>query len=329
MMYQGRRTLFQSIEHTFRKYAADCCIAVALAGALLSTVPAQAQVIQLRPVIPDTLDEESTPVVEAKQVGPVESGLVGKVVTDSVVQVATGPVGQVEKESFNVNGVAFDMVRVGGGTFIMGAAEDDPDAYESERPAHLTVVGDFYIGETEVTQQLWEAVMGTNPSKNRGKMLPVECVRFVDIDLFLMKLEYYTGKRFRLPTEAEWEYAARGGRKSRHTKYAGCTDQDPVAWYCNNSGNHTHEVMTKAPNELGIYDMSGNVEEWCDEVWKRYDNPTETLPDAENEYPEGAEKAKVCRGGGFLDFPRHLRVSDRRRWEHTIFNPDIGLRLAM
>ena len=320
-MYQGRKTLFLSIEQIIKKYTIGCWMALALGSAVLASVSAQAQEIKLRPVIPENLDEESMSVDE--------TGAVGQAATDSVGQVTTGPVGHVEKESFNVNGVAFDMVKVGGDTFVMGATEEDADAYDIERPGHVAVGGDFYIGETEVTQQLWEAVMGSNPSKNKGSMHPVECVRFVDIDLFLMKLEYYTGKRFRLPTEAEWEYAARGGRKSRHTKYAGCIDHELVAWYCNNSGNQTHNVKTKAPNELGIYDMSGNVEEWCDEIWKPYGQKAEQHSEGQEDEMSVSEKAKVCRGGGLLDFPRHLRVSDRRRWENTIFNPDIGFRLAM
>ena len=240
------------------------------------------------------------------------------VVVDSVAP--SGPVGAVELETFTVEGVSFNMVKVAGGTFVMGATdEQEGDAFDVERPAHETSVADFYIGETEVTQELWEAVMGHNPSKHKGKLLPVECVRYIDIDLFLMRLEFFTGKRFRLPTEAEWEYAARGGNRSRHTKYAGCADHEQVAWYCNNSGNHPHEVKTKASNELGIYDMSGNVEEWCDSEWHSYAQGADEEPDM---------KVMVSRGGGFLDFAKHLRVSDRRPCAITFYNGDFGLRLA-
>ncbi len=223
-------------------------------------------------------------------------------------------------ETFKVEGVTFRMVRVKGGRFIMGATEEQgEEAGDDERPAHEVEVADFYMAETEVTQELWEAVMGYNPSHDKGPKLPVESIRYRDIDLFLMKLEFFTGRHFRLPTEAEWEYAARGGQRSRHTKYAGSNDFEAVAWYCNNSGNHSHEVATKAPNELGIYDMSGNVEEWCVDLWKPYTQGADGEPES---------NVRVRRGGGFLDFATHLRVSDRRGATHTIFTNDIGLRLA-
>ena len=223
-------------------------------------------------------------------------------------------------ETFKVEGVAFRMVRVKGGSFIMGATEEQgEEAGDDERPAHEEQVSDFYMAETEVTQELWEAVMGYNPSHFKGTKLPVESIRFQDISLFLMKLEFFTGQHFRLPSEAEWEFAARGGVKSRHTKYAGSDDFEAVAWYCNNSGNHSHEVATKAPNELGIYDMSGNVEEWCEDVWKPYVQGADS---------EENPNVRVRRGGGFLDFATHLRVSDRRGATHAIFTNDIGLRLA-
>ncbi len=223
-------------------------------------------------------------------------------------------------ETFKVEGVTFRMVRVRGGSFIMGATEEQgEEAGDDERPAHEVQVGDFYIAETEVTQELWEAVMGYNPSHFKGPQLPVESIRYRDIDLFLMKMEFYTGQHFRLPAEAEWEFAARGGLKSHHTKYSGSNDFEEVAWYCNNSGNRSHEVATKAPNELGIYDMSGNVEEWCGDIWKPY---------AQGADSEDNPNVRVRRGGGFLDFATHLRVSDRRGATHAIFTNDIGLRLA-
>ena len=270
---------------------ASCLFKAILAG-LFFALPNMVWA-QLRPVIPedDTLDAEPPHFVEHRKV-----------------------------ETFTVEGVSFNMVKVTGGTFMMGATEEQgDDAYDEERPVHTVTLPDYYIGETEVTQELWEAVVGHNPSHFKGKNRPVECVRFIDIDLFLMKLEYYTGMRFRLPTEQEWEFAARGGNISRHTKYAGCEDFDSVAWYCNNSGNQTHDVKSKAPNELGLYDMSGNVEEWCDDVWRAYDADSDEVED---------KLAKVCRGGGYLDFAKHLRVSDRRKKTVTIYNNDIGLRLV-
>lgn len=226
-------------------------------------------------------------------------------------------------ETITVNGVSFNVVHVKGGTFRMGATEEQgSDAEKDEMPAHDVSVGDFCIGETEVTQELWEAIMGGNPSKTIGPQMPVECIRYIDCETFFFKLNFLTNRNFRLPTEAEWEFAARGGNKSRHTKYSGSDDFDAVAWYCNNSGNVTHDVKQKAPNELGLYDMSGNVDEWCADSYTRY---PETLRDNPKTL-EGNDK--IRRGGGCLDFAKHLRVSDRRSCSATIWNHDIGFRLA-
>ena len=230
----------------------------------------------------------------------------------------------VEVETITVNGVSFNMVRVSGGIFTMGATEEQgKDAQAEESPAHEVIISDYLIGETEVTQELWEAVMGRNPSYFVGPQRPVESIRYIDCESFFFKLNYLTNRHFRLPTEAEWEYAARGGHKSQHTKYAGSDDFDAVAWYCNNSGNVTHDVKTKAPNELGLYDMSGNVDEWCGGAWRQY---AEGLYVDAKEQEDGSDK--VRRGGGFLDFAKHLRVSDRRVCPEKMWNYDIGLRLA-
>ena len=224
------------------------------------------------------------------------------------------------KETITVNGVSFRMVKVRGGAFIMGATEEQgSDAEKEEQPAHMVTVQDFLIGETEVTQELWEAVMGFNNSHYKGPQRPVESMRYVDCESFFFKLNFLTNRNFRLPTEAEWEYAARGGNKATPTKYAGSDDYDEVAWYCNNSGNVPHDVKTKAPNELGLYDMSGNVDEWCSDAWASYDPAQKTHADP---------KVKVRRGGGFLDFAKHLRVSDRRSCSEQMWHNDIGLRLA-
>ncbi|MBO4607875.1 MAG: SUMF1/EgtB/PvdO family nonheme iron enzyme [Prevotella sp.] len=224
------------------------------------------------------------------------------------------------KETITVNGVSFRMVKVKGGSFVMGATDEQgSDAEIDEQPAHQVTVQDFLIGETEVTQELWEAVMGFNNSHYKGPQRPVESMRYVDCESFFFKLNFLTGRNFRLPTEAEWEYAARGGRKAIPTKYAGSDNYDEVAWYCNNSGNVSHDVKTKAPNELGLYDMSGNVDEWCSDVWASYDPALKSHTDP---------KVKVRRGGGFLDFAKHLRVSDRRSCSEQMWHNDIGLRLA-
>ena len=223
-------------------------------------------------------------------------------------------------KTFTVYGVTFNMIQVKGGEFIMGGTEEQGDDVDvDETPAHPVTVDDFYIGETEVTQELWEAIMGRNPSLCVGAQKPVERIRLVECEVFLMKLNALTHCNFRLPKEKEWEYAARGGHQSVHTKYAGSDDYDTVAWYCNNSENTTHDVKGKEPNELGIYDMSGNVDEWCEDDWQPYD-PAKSI--------DMERAVGVRRGGGCLDFAKHLRVSDRRASSREIWNFDIGIRLV-
>lgn len=174
------------------------------------------------------------------------------------------------KETFTVNGVKFVMVQVEGGTFKMGATPDmGSNPGRDEVQVHTVTLSNFLIGQTEVTQALWQAVMGDNPSYFVGDDLPVERVCYHDCLDFIKKLNQLTGQKFRLPTESEWEYACRGGVNSRSCKYSSSNDPDAVAWYRDNSGSQTHPVATKAPNELGIYDMSGNVWEWCSD-WYGY-----------------------------------------------------------
>lgn len=209
--------------------------------------------------------------------------------------------------TFTVNGVQFTMVEVGGGTFTMGAtSEQGSDAWDEEKPAHEVTLSDYYIGQTEVTQALWEAVMGSNPSDSKGGNLPVERVSWDDCQVFIQKLNQLTGKQFRLPTEAEWEYAARGGRKSRGYKYAGGNSIDSVAWCDGNSGNETHPVATKQANELGIYDMSGNVLEWCSDWCGDYTSSSQSDPQGSS-----SGSFRVIRGGCYYNFARNCRVSYR------------------
>lgn len=205
-----------------------------------------------------------------------------------------------------------EMVLVEGGTFTMGATpEQGSDAYDNEKPAHKVTLDSFYIGKFPVTQRLWKAVMGSNPSDFKGDNLPVESVNWDDVQEFLRKLNSNTGKNYRLPTEAEWEYAARGGNKSQGYKYAGSNDLELVAWYSGNSGGHIHDVGTRFPNELCIYDMSGNVFEWCQDWYSGsyYRNSPQSNPKGTD-----SELYRVCRGGGWCINVCYCRVSYRHNY---------------
>ena len=228
-------------------------------------------------------------------------------------------------QTFTVNGVSFEMVKVEGGTFTMGAtAEQGSDAESDEYPAHQVTLPSYFIGKTEVTQELWEAVMGNNPSKNSGFNLPVDNVTWKDCQLFISKLNSLTGKYFRLPTEAEWEYAARGGNQSQGYKYSGSNTIDDVAWYESNSISGTHPVATKAPNELGIYDMSGNVWEWCSDWYGDYNSFFQYNPTG----PVSGSR-RVERGGGCGIYAWYCRVSRRDSTNPTLRGSALGLRLAL
>ena len=227
-------------------------------------------------------------------------------------------------ETFTVNGVSFNMIRVEGGTFTMGAtSEQGSDAYDNEKPAHQVTLSPYYIGETEVTQALWEAVMGSNPSSFKGTNKPVECVNWNDCQDFVRKLNQKTGFNFRLPTEAEWEYAARGGVKSRGYKYSG-GNIDDVAWYSKSNDSKTHKVKTKQANELGLYDMSGNVWEWCQDWYGEYNYGSQTNPTGPS-----SGSYRVGRGGSWDGRARSCRVSSRSGASPGIHYYYLGLRLAL
>ena len=194
--------------------------------------------------------------------------------------------------TFEVNGVKFNMVYVEGGTFIMGS--DKNDAPDNTKPAHSVTLSDYYIGQTEVTQELWEAVMESNPSYFQATHNPVERVTWSDCQKFIKKLNLLTGRHFRLPTEAEWEYAARGGNRSKGYIYAGSDIIGKVAWYINNSNNKAQTVKQKYPNELGIYDMSGNVWEWCQDWYGDYSSDAQINPQGSS-----SGSARVIRGGSW------------------------------
>ena len=228
-------------------------------------------------------------------------------------------------ETIVVGNVSFKMVYVEGGTFTMGAtAEQGSDALSDEKPAHSVTLSGYYIGQTEVTQALWKAVMGSNPSNRKGDDLPVERVSWEDCQEFVRKLNRLTDKTFRLPTEAEWEYAARGGSKSRGYKYSGSDNIGSVAWYEDNSGSRTHAVATKSPNELGLYDMSGNVWEWCQDWYGDYSSSAQTNPSG-----PGSGSGRVNRGGGWGSVARHCRVSFRNYFTPSGRCRDLGLRLVL
>lgn len=225
-----------------------------------------------------------------------------------------------------VNGVSFKMIKVEGGTFTMGATEEQgDDAYDWEKPTHQVTLSDYYIGETEVTQALWEAVMGENPSEFAGNgNRPVEMVSWDDCRIFISRLNELTGRNFKLPTEAQWEYAARGGNQSQGYKYAGSNTVDEVAWYDENSASSTHPVKQKAANELGLYDMSGNVLEWCSDWYGVYDDAVQTDPQG---HVQGSYR--VLRGGSWRDRSRNMRVSDRSWCPPDFRESSSGLRLAL
>jgi len=221
-----------------------------------------------------------------------------------------------------------NMVYVEGGTFNMGAtSEQGRDANSDEKPPHQVTLSSFYICKFEVTQALWKVVMGTNPSYYKGNsLLPIENVSWDNCQEFIRKLNAMTGKHFRLPTEAEWEYAARGGKRSKGYIYAGSNNLDEVAWYGDNSGSITHPVGTKAPNELGLYDMSGNVLEWCQDL---YDSSYYNFSPQNNPLGPSSGSIRINRGGSFSCSVAGCRKTYRFYSAPWNTHSDLGLRLAL
>ena len=223
------------------------------------------------------------------------------------------------------NGINIEMVKVEAGTFMMGATPEMKDPFDEEKPVHqVTLTHDYYVGKYEVTQVLWQAVMGNNPSWFKGDNLPVEKVSWNDCQEFISKLNSLTGRNFRLPTEAEWEYAARGGKKSRGYQHSGSSTISDVAWYGGNSGSKTHPVGTKQANELGIYDMTGNVIEWCQDWYGAYSGFSQRNP-------AGAVSGsdRVSRGGCWRYNARGCRSSVRIYDAPGYCNGFLGLRLVL
>lgn len=226
---------------------------------------------------------------------------------------------------------SFEMVDVDGGSFYIGAQKDnsssqnyDNDAYQIEAPVHQVAISNYGIGMYEVTQTQWIAAMGSNPSIHLGDKLPVENVSWTQIQEFIALLNQVSGLTYRLPTEAEWEFAARGGNKSEGNKYSGYSVLGACGWYYSNSESATHEVGTKFPNELGIYDMSGNVREWCSDWFEYYSSSPETNPQGPS-----AGNMKVNRGGSWTT----PAINCRNSYRHTDFpsdaSQDLGFRLAL
>ena len=251
----------------------------------------------------------------------------------------------IQYECYYVDGIEIRMIYVEGGTFNMGAQKDnehamnyDPNARPAESPVHVVSLNSFYICETQVTQDLWKSIMNSNPSHRRGTNLPVENVAWScydknkDIQSFLNKLNKRLKDKipdkyvFALPTEAQWEYAARGGKQNDSSRYSGGDKIEEVAWYNGNSGEGTHDVKEgKRTNSLNLFNMSGNVWEWCGDAWHMY--PTS---DANNpEYPGGDWSNRILRGGSFRCGPKDCRVTKRKQYPYDYLSDDVGFRLAL
>ncbi|MEM9935001.1 MAG: formylglycine-generating enzyme family protein [Bacteroidota bacterium] len=220
-----------------------------------------------------------------------------------------------------------EMMYVEGDEFLMGS--DSGEALEREKPVHKVKVDSFYIGQHPVTQALWQHVMGTHPSFFQGSRRPVEQVSWGDTQAFIQKLNQSIGRSFRLPTEAEWEYAARGGQLSKGFTYSGSDKLSEVGWYEENSHMESKPVGLKEANELGLYDMSGNIWEWC-EGWYEKKYYQQCVEKNMMLNPTGPKTGdfRVIRGGSWYDSPVSCRVSNRGRYEPQIRYDLVGFRLV-
>jgi len=228
---------------------------------------------------------------------------------------ADGPIAPA-KQSRIIPDLGIECVYIKAGTFQMGSAESGPD---DEKPVHQVKISrDYWMGACEINQAQWRAMMGTDPSKNKGDKLPVEMVSWDQVNDFCLKLTQRERKAsrlpdgyvYRLPTEAEWEYAARGGNKSKDFTYPGSNDPEEVAWHHPGSMDQTHSVGTKRPNELGLYDMAGNVWEWCLD-WYATDYYSKSPQEDPLNKDKGDKTYRLCRGGSWGLYPTHCRSANR------------------
>ena len=250
----------------------------------------------------------------------------------------------ISDEIVTVKGISFRMIGVQGGIITIGGTLEqktnfngDGDGYAGVGPKVKVAISSFRMAETELTQDLWEAVMGTNPSPVKGAKYPVTNVSWDDFLTFMKRLKTLTGKNFRYPTDAEWEYAARGGQKSQHFIFSGSNNIDEVGWHWQSDNIQLHEVAQKRPNELGFYDMSGNVWEWCSDdmdvehLLEKFANNTEPLvnPSCPPKRTKTYSGSFVKRGGGatWNDGIAYQKVS-YRSWNGDSAQPTVGVRLV-
>ena len=236
-----------------------------------------------------------------------------------------------------VLGLNMKMIYVEGGTFMMGASSGDSDAKDWEKPAHQGILDSYYIAEFEVTQSQWKKIMVTtvyqqrdkedssNSMRGVGDNYPMYYVSYEEARRFCKELSLFTGRTYLLPTEAQWEFAARGGNKGKNSdnKYSGSYSIDAVAWYDNNSNSSTHPVGQKRANQLGIYDMSGNVWEWCSDRFGSYSSDSQTNPTGPSSGP-----SRVLRGGGLSSDAGFSRISHRRTQYPSHRDSDSGFRVV-
>lgn len=227
---------------------------------------------------------------------------------------------------FNVNGVSFKMVKIEGSIFRMGSDGVLFEVVENETPSHNVSLSDYYIGETEVTQELWVAVMGNNPSAQNhaeSNTCPVENVSWDDCQMFIDSLNAITGRVFSLPTEAQWEYAARDGIKLSEYLFSGSDNIQKVCWYSGNTPS-SRSVKGKEPNKIGLYDMSGNVAEWCNDWYGMYSGSFQEDPIGHH-----SGTKRVIRGGGWTSSEKDCRNTARDCQTPDFKNSSLGFRLAL